>query len=40
LEANPEEMESEAEHEVVPKEEAALEILEHWRSGIGTGIWS
>jgi hypothetical protein len=29
LEANPEEMESEAEHEVVPKEEAALEILEH-----------
>jgi hypothetical protein len=30
---------SEAEHEEVPKEEAAVKHLEHWRSGIGTSIW-
>jgi hypothetical protein len=32
------EVESVAEHEEVPKEEVAVEALEHWRGGAGTDI--
>jgi cell fate (sporulation/competence/biofilm development) regulator YmcA (YheA/YmcA/DUF963 family) len=33
-----EETESELEHQVVPKEQAAVETVEHWRTGMGTSI--
>jgi hypothetical protein len=38
LEANPEEIDFEGEHEEVPKEESAVENLELQRSGMGTSI--
>jgi hypothetical protein len=38
MEANPDEMKSLTVHEEVAKEEAVVNLLEHWRSGMGIGI--
>jgi hypothetical protein len=38
LEANLEKLDAMVEHQEVPKEEASVETVEHWRSRMGTSI--